>query len=383
MSESEIQTVYDGGDPTRKQPTLTTRTDELLNSIADDSQTLSKGIVAYEMILLGNSEYKDVFTPTESVLFKSVESQFGSTIRKFFEKNQMVKPSRSRRMMSAECTADGDDTVSKISHCSLWIPTDLAEQLRGSRGLNDKIDAGLYVYLSDDSPYSDRLNRAEVVSELVSSESVDDVPLYIDSLINLDDDSLESQIGDIIESVLEGESPADLENDFEESEEDGKDDDDEPHWKSDSYDLTSLMLDNDLPQDKRRLEAFCEAYNHYLADVRGSEYYILTPHKIRNEIMELLEVSERTAYNYHSEMTSIKSDYKIVGNNVISLGVSDFKQMLNVVDRAVDDAGSNQMVVAPETITDYTSYDRAKPDAWESGEHLRIVKKVQKHNEQV
>jgi hypothetical protein len=295
----------------------------------------------------------------------------------------MVSEKESRNQLSAECTADGDDVTDKISHCSLWLPTELAEQLRGSRGLNDKIDAGLYVYLSDDSPYSDRLNRAELVSDLVSSESMDDVPSYIDSLINLDDDSLESQIGDIIESVLGGESPNDLENDFEENEEDDKDDDGEPHWKNDSYDLTSLMLDNDLPQDKRRLEAFCEAYNHYLADVRGSEYYILTPHKIRNEIMELLEVSERTAYNYHSEMTSIKSDYKIVGNNVISLGVSDFKQIIKLVGRAVDDAGSNQMVVAPETITDYTSYDRAKPDEWKSGEHIRIVKKLRNHNERV
>jgi hypothetical protein len=216
------------------------------------------------------------------------------------------------------------------------------------------------------------------VSELVSAESVDDVPTYIESLIDLDDGSTGAHVGDVIASVLAGDSaPTEkvVHKDEQESE--------KPHWEDPSYDLTSVMFDDDLPQDKRRLDAFCSAYNNYLQDVETEEYHILTPHKIRSEMMERLGVSERTAYNYHSDMQGVDADHKIVGNNVIKLGVSDFKDLLQVVDRAVENADPDQLVVAPDTLTDYTAYDRAKPDEWKSGEHLRIVKKVRNHNEHV
>lgn len=378
MSGSKLQTVYDGGDVERKQPTLTRRTDELLNSLAEESQRLSKGIVAYEMILLGSTDYSDVFTSTEDLIFSQLEDLYDTRVGEFFKKNQMVSEKESRNQLSAECTADGDDVMDKISHCSLWLPTELAEQLRGSRGLNDRIDAGLYVYLSDESPYNDRLNRAELVSELVSAESVDDVPTYIESLIDLDDGSTGAHVGDVIASVLAGDS-APTEKVVHEDEQESE----KPHWEDPSYDLTSVMFDDDLPQDKRRLDAFCSAYNNYLQDVETEEYHILTPHKIRSEMMERLGVSERTAYNYHSDMQGVDADHKIVGNNVIKLGVSDFKNLLQVVDRAVENADPDQLVVAPDTLTDYTAYDRAKPDEWKSGEHLRIVKKVRNHNEHV
>lgn len=378
MSGSKLQTVYDGGDVERKQPTLTRRTDELLNSLAEESQRLSKGIVAYEMILLGSTDYSDVFTSTEDLIFSQLEDLYGTRVGEFFKRNQMVSEKESRNQLSAECTADGDDVMDKISHCSLWLPTELAEQLRGSRGLNDRIDAGLYVYLSDESPYNDRLNRAELVSELVSAESVDDVPTYIESLIDLDDGSTGAHVGDVIASVLAGDS-APTEKVVHEDEQESE----KPHWEDPSYDLTSVMFDDDLPQDKRRLDAFCSAYNNYLQDVETEEYHILTPHKIRSEMMERLGVSERTAYNYHSDMQGVDADHKIVGNNVIKLGVSDFKNLLQVVDRAVENADPDQLVVAPDTLTDYTAYDRAKPDEWKSGEHLRIVKKVRNHNEHV
>lgn len=378
MSGSKLQTVYDGGDVERKQPTLTRRTDELLNSLAEESQRLSKGIVAYEMILLGSTDYSDVFTSTEDLIFSQLEDLYGTRVGEFFKRNQMVSEKESRNQLSAECTVDGDDVVDKISHCSLWLPTELAEQLRGSRGLNDRIDAGLYVYLSDESPYNDRLNRAELVSELVSAESVDDVPTYIESLIDLDDGSTGAHVGDVIASVLAGDS-APTEKVVHEDEQESE----KPHWEDPSYDLTSVMFDDDLPQDKRRLDAFCSAYNNYLQDVETEEYHILTPHKIRSEMMERLGVSERTAYNYHSDMQGVDADHKIVGNNVIKLGVSDFKNLLQVVDRAVENADPDQLVVAPDTLTDYTAYDRAKPDEWKSGEHLRIVKKVRNHNEHV
>lgn len=378
MSGSKLQTVYDGGDVERKQPTLTRRTDELLNSLAEESQRLSKGIVAYEMILLGSTDYSDVFTSTEDLIFSQLEDLYGTRVGEFFKRNQMVSEKESRNQLSAECTADGDDVMDKISHCSLWLPTELAEQLRGSRGLNDRIDAGLYVYLSDESPYNDRLNRAELVSELVSAESVDDVPTYIESLIDLDDGSTGAHVGDVIASVLAGDS-APTEKVVHEDEQESE----KPHWEDPSYDLTSVMFDDDLPQDKRRLDAFCSAYNNYLQDVETEEYHILTPHKIRSEMMERLGVSKRTAYNYHSDMQGVDADHKIVGNNVIKLGVSDFKNLLQVVDRAVENADPDQLVVAPDTLTDYTAYDRAKPDEWKSGEHLRIVKKVRNHNEHV
>lgn len=378
MSGSKLQTVYDGGDVERKQPTLTRRTDELLNSLAEESQRLSKGIVAYEMILLGSTDYSDVFTSTEDLIFSQLEDLYGTRVGEFFKRNQMVSEKESRNQLSAECTADGDDVMDKISHCSLWLPTELAEQLRGSRGLNDRIDAGLYIYLSDESSYNDRLNRAELVSELVSAESVDDVPTYIESLIDLDDGSTGAHVGDVIASVLAGDS-APTEKVVHEDEQESE----KPHWEDPSYDLTSVMFDDDLPQDKRRLDAFCSAYNNYLQDVETEEYHILTPHKIRSEMMERLGVSERTAYNYHSDMQGVDADHKIVGNNVIKLGVSDFKNLLQVVDRAVENADPDQLVVAPDTLTDYTAYDRAKPDEWKSGEHLRIVKKVRNHNEHV
>ena len=378
MSGSKLQTVYDGGDVERKQPTLTRRTDELLNSLAEESQRLSKGIVAYEMILLGSTDYSDVFTSTEDLIFSQLEDLYGTRVGEFFKRNQMVSEKESRNQLSAECTADGDDVMDKISHCSLWLPTELAEQLRGSRGLNDRIDAGLYIYLSDGSSYNDRLNRAELVSELVSAESVDDVPTYIESLIDLDDGSTGAHVGDVIASVLAGDS-APTEKVVHEDEQESE----KPHWEDPSYDLTSVMFDDDLPQDKRRLDAFCSAYNNYLQDVETEEYHILTPHKIRSEMMERLGVSERTAYNYHSDMQGVDADHKIVGNNVIKIGVSDFKNLLQVVDRAVENADPDQLVVAPDTLTDYTAYDRAKPDEWKSGEHLRIVKKVRNHNEHV
>lgn len=383
MSASKLQTVYDGGDVERKQPTLTRRTDELLNSLAEESQRLSKGIVAYEMILLGSTDYSDVFTPTEDLIFSQLEDLYGTRVGEFFKKNQMISEKESRNQLSAECTAGGDDVMDKISHCSLWLPTELAEQLRGSRGLNDRIDAGLYIYLSDDSPYSDRLNRAELVSKLVSSESMDDVPSYIASLMDMNGDSLSAQVGDIIASVLAGESPPTAKEDSRDEYEENEQESEKPHWEDPSYHLMSLELDDDLPQDTRRLEAFCCAYNNYLQDVKSSEYHILTPHKLRADMVNRLDVSKRTAYNYMQELNDIESCYSIVGGNVISLGVSDFRKLLKVVERAVENADPDQLVVAPDTLTDYTAYDRAKPDEWKSGEHLRIVKKVKNHNEQV
>ncbi len=383
MSGSKLQTVYDGGDVERKQPTLTRRTDELLNSLAEESQRLSKGIVAYEMILLGSTDYSDVFTSTEDLIFSQLEDLYGTRVGEFFKRNQMVSEKESRNQLSAECTADGDDVMDKISHCSLWLPTELAEQLRGSRGLNDRIDAGLYIYLSDESSYNDRLNRAELVSELVSAESVDDVPTYIESLIDLDDGSTGAHVGDIIASVLAGESPPTAKEDSRDEYEENEQESEKPHWEDLSYDLTMLKYDDNLPQDKRQLAAFCSAYNNYLQDVEPEEYHVLSPHQLRNEMMEYLDVSERTAYNYLRDLHDLDSEYNIYGNNVLTLGVSDFKHMLKVLDRAVDDADTTQLFIPPETLTDYTSYGRAKPDEWRSGEHLRVVRKVRKHNEQV
>ena len=381
MTNSKLNTVYNGGDVTRKQPTLNRRTDKILNSIADESQVLTKGIVAYEMILIGNSGYDDVFSLSESILFDDLEHHYGSDVRDFFARNKMIDESAARGDLSNRC--EGGDAVKSVPHCSLWMPTELTEQLKGHYGLGELIEDGLLVYI--DAPYSDRLNRSKMVSNLINvartGAQIDSLSGYVQSIVELEDESLEAQIGDIIESVIEtGDVPDyDSEDKKEISTEEETEDERGEVWEQHNYLLDDLRRDvekGNIPKDKRRLEAYSHSFRNQNNHDEFAEMVITTPHMIRAHLMDIFDISERTAYNWCDDLKSDDKNYGLAGLSVNRLWSTDFKDLLERVSILVDKPTfrKSKKVIVPDRLVNPTAFGRPQPkNGWRCGPHMEII----------
>jgi len=352
---SVINTVYNGGDSVKKQITLQRKTDQMLRSMSEESQALSKGTIAYEMILLASTEYTDAFTEGDQLIQDRVEDVFNAGVREWFQNNEAADSSAGSKRLESHC--DHPHPTEKLPRRPLYLPQDLNEQLDGKRNIGNLIRSGLSVHLT--APYSDRYGRQQMMVDVLSNGVDADVPKSLFELI----ESIESD---------------NLSKD--------EDSDEEPQWESGYLSLWSLKHKLDeIPSDKRRFEAYVQTLNNYAEavdfDSEESELIIMTPHMVRAHLMDLFEITERTAYNW-VDLINESPEYTLLGDNLVYVDSSEFIDLIDTFSNVVttDIIESDVLVHEPPRLTNPTAFDRPVPDSWKSPRHMDAYEKSKKSN---
>lgn len=148
------------------------------------NRTFTKGIVAYEALLLANDQYKDSFTKIESQIDADLSDTLGTDISEPINKIKFANGEDSKFILANEVT-DGDPYTT-AERVNLHLPVTLCDQFDG-RGLGHEVARSLIHVTS--APWSSRLERADVKRQIMTyakGERVDEPHPFVDAIIQQD-----------------------------------------------------------------------------------------------------------------------------------------------------------------------------------------------------
>ena len=160
------QTLYMDTETVRKQLTMDRWAYDLIKS--SDSESLTKGLVAYEAVMFSNNQYTDSLSQIES----SVDDQLSTVAsNSFLDSIQKIKI----------CDKEVDTTdTDRLDYVNIHLPDPLITEIRDiggiQRGLGDHIADAVYKLAK--SAYTDRTDRIKVKQQLISYIQYDEYPSH-------------------------------------------------------------------------------------------------------------------------------------------------------------------------------------------------------------
>lgn len=291
-----VNTVHRGTDRSQRKQ-LTIREYSIAEiKIADSISSTSKGLIAYEWLLLTHDALSDPLSDFEDDLAESVSDLYGETVANYIIQNDMVN-------LDSEQTDLSDKYGSKKqSHQTFFFPVKFLEEngLENTRSLGKMINTA--VIIVSGLPYNDRFGRKDVIKELLEMgdsnwnsgmEIRDEMSEELFAVVSSDE-----EIANAVTNVLlADDSPT------EDSATDGLsgsgNDDDQDTIKT-LADLQQACQYGDIPKDNRRRDLYAEVLEKSLDDAQTHQ--VTTRKWMLENISEVLDVSKRTAETYLSAL---------------------------------------------------------------------------------
>ncbi|GGC49927.1 hypothetical protein [Haloferax sulfurifontis] len=162
-------TIYLNEESERKQVSMPVWAYEALKRAANGT-AMTKGLVAYEALLLENDKYEDAFTAIESEVDDQFVDVVGTDSLAFLQKKKFAARSEGIDELVRR-VADGDphETAERVN---LHLPVSLTAQMEG-RGLGSEIAhalAGVQI-----APWSSRIERCDIKRQLITHARGDHV----------------------------------------------------------------------------------------------------------------------------------------------------------------------------------------------------------------
>lgn len=282
-----VATIYQDSSGVRKQVSIS---NYAVSKIMDmtESGASTKGLIAYEMLMLTTPEYTDPYSRVESRLFSELEQYYNSEVREFFTQNQMASGNKKSVMQELELSCRYDDAHGRMRNCTFYFPESFLETNIEGRGLGDEIASALVESLA--CPYDDRLERSDIMINLIelAEGSTDNTHSYVSELVSasaMSTSSLESEIGEVIASTLSTSSSKSVDEAVDMT----------------RKDLKEMAENDDLPADREsRIELIECALNDKFHDDDGST--VLVEDTITQFVASTLGYKSRTAREYAGEI---------------------------------------------------------------------------------
>lgn len=154
------QTIYLNEESARKQVSMPFWAYHALKRGSEG--TMTKGLVAYETLLLANEEYTDSFTDIEAQVDEQFASEVGAPSLEYLNKTKFSDRSDGVDEL-VQRVADGDP-FGTAERVNVHLPVSLVDQIEG-RGLGMEIAHGLAH--TQVAPWSSRIERCEVKKQLI------------------------------------------------------------------------------------------------------------------------------------------------------------------------------------------------------------------------
>ena len=160
------QTLYLDTETARKQVTMDRWAYDLIKSTG--SESLTKGLVAYEALMFANQEYTDTLNKIESNVDDHLQTVGSHSLLDLVQK-----------IKKSDQYIDTDDT-DRLDRINLQLPVSVLDDIRDISGINRGIGDHIAdaAYKMHTSAYSDRADRIEVKQEVISYIQDDDYPQH-------------------------------------------------------------------------------------------------------------------------------------------------------------------------------------------------------------
>lgn len=288
-----MNTIYVPSKSHRKQVSIQNYAVSKIMDITESSGSLSKGLVAYESLLLINPEYSDPYSPVEEVLLNRIKDYYGAEVSDFFHQNKMAKKSEVMGDLERECRYD--EPHGTMMNSTFYLPESFLKANIEGRGLGFEIGDAVVKMVS--CPYDDRLERSSILTNLISlyeCES-DSTHAYVSSLLEkatLSTESPEGRIGSVISDTLSGESQIDEKGRVEKP------------WMDDEFslsDVKSLVNTEEWPDDRNsRIDAVSSALTN--TNQLEPSFVPETYNSLVSKVRDVTGYGSRAARSYVGEM---------------------------------------------------------------------------------
>ncbi|WP_336357888.1 hypothetical protein [Haloarcula sp. CGMCC 1.6347] len=182
------------GKPAEKQPTMPGWAISALQS--GEIRQMSKGVIAYECMMMADTGHSDSFTTIENKVTSSVSENLNKMLDEMVSEH--VADARYNLRESCDYPEDHTETT------KLQLPSEVVDEMPDYESGYHIADAVAYVYASPWTSRSERLSDVQDLVAIIRGDSVDDPSDFVQSVIDNDSAKYDVQtLHDVVEGEIE------------------------------------------------------------------------------------------------------------------------------------------------------------------------------------